>query len=232
MTGPQTSANNGSMDDILASIRRIIAEDAPATGQQKANPSVMPRRENILELTKVVRDDGSIIDLNAIRAAQHAQESRVQVQPQPQPQQIQPQQIQPPPASHAQPTAPASSAPLTRGQPIFQSAPQFGTAPAAPPPPLPPKPVAAPQAQAGMIASGETAKSVGEAFQNLKQSMRQSAAKPEEQKPMVGGRTIEDLALDLMRPMLKSWLDANLAPLVQKAVEKEIQRIRESEAKS
>ena len=41
----------------------------------------------------------------------------------------------------------------------------------------------------------------------------------------VAGRTMEDVVLDALRPMLREWLDANLPPLVEAMVAKEISRI-------
>ncbi|SEH16787.1 hypothetical protein SAMN05428974_1908 [Sphingopyxis sp. YR583] len=43
--------------------------------------------------------------------------------------------------------------------------------------------------------------------------------------PSVAGRTMEDVVLDALRPMLKQWLDANLPALVEAMVAKEISRI-------
>ncbi len=40
-----------------------------------------------------------------------------------------------------------------------------------------------------------------------------------------GGRTMEEVVLDALRPMLKEWLDTNLPPLVEAMVAKEISRI-------
>jgi len=40
-----------------------------------------------------------------------------------------------------------------------------------------------------------------------------------------GGPTIEDLVRDEIRPVLKSWLDANLPPLVERLVRAEIERV-------
>jgi cell pole-organizing protein PopZ len=40
-----------------------------------------------------------------------------------------------------------------------------------------------------------------------------------------GGRTIEDVVVDALRPMLKEWLDANLPAMVETMVAKEIGRI-------
>ena len=40
-----------------------------------------------------------------------------------------------------------------------------------------------------------------------------------------GNRTIEDLVKEVMRPMIKDWLDANLPRLVERLVRKEIERL-------
>ncbi len=43
--------------------------------------------------------------------------------------------------------------------------------------------------------------------------------------PAAAGRTMEEVVLDALRPMLKDWLDTNLPPLVEAMVAKEITRI-------
>jgi hypothetical protein len=40
-----------------------------------------------------------------------------------------------------------------------------------------------------------------------------------------GGPTIEDIVREEIRPLLKSWLDANLPPLVERLVRTEIERV-------
>lgn len=42
-----------------------------------------------------------------------------------------------------------------------------------------------------------------------------------------GGRTLEDLVAELLKPMLKQWLDNNLPPLVERLVRQEIERLAE-----
>ncbi len=39
------------------------------------------------------------------------------------------------------------------------------------------------------------------------------------------GRTLEDIVIELMRPMIKEWLDTNLTEIVDEAVRTEIERI-------
>ena len=38
-------------------------------------------------------------------------------------------------------------------------------------------------------------------------------------------RSLEDVVKDMMRPMLRDWLDDNLPPLVERLVREEIQRV-------
>jgi cell pole-organizing protein PopZ len=40
-----------------------------------------------------------------------------------------------------------------------------------------------------------------------------------------GNKTIEDIVMELMKPMLKEWLDQNLPPVVERIVQKEVERI-------
>ena len=39
------------------------------------------------------------------------------------------------------------------------------------------------------------------------------------------GRTLEDVVRELLRPMLKEWLDENLPTIVQATVDQEVERI-------
>ena len=48
--------------------------------------------------------------------------------------------------------------------------------------------------------------------------------------PGIGARTIEDLVKEVMRPMIREWLDDNLPALVERLVSREIERLtREAE---
>ncbi len=55
-----------------------------------------------------------------------------------------------------------------------------------------------------------------QAFRNLSQSVRISDGP---------GRTLEDLVIEMLRPMVKDWLDANLPAIVEEKVEEEVQRV-------
>ena len=48
--------------------------------------------------------------------------------------------------------------------------------------------------------------------------------------PSIGPKTIEDLVKEVMRPMIREWMDANLPSLVERLVSREIERLtREAE---
>jgi cell pole-organizing protein PopZ len=64
------------------------------------------------------------------------------------------------------------------------------------------------------IMSQATSAAVDSAFNQLAQSVFTQ-----------NGRTIEDLVRDMMRPMLKTWLDDNLPGLVERLVRAEIERV-------
>ena len=67
----------------------------------------------------------------------------------------------------------------------------------------------------GIIAE-QTAAAASKAFFNLSQSVQVSDGR---------GRTLEDMVVEMLRPMIKDWLDANLAQIVEEKVEEEVQRV-------
>ena len=70
------------------------------------------------------------------------------------------------------------------------------------------------------LVSGEAARRTSAAFVDLAEQLERSG-----EAGLAGGRTLDELVKDLLRPMLKAWLDANLPPLVQRLVEAEIARL-------
>ncbi|MGE0409326.1 MAG: PopZ family protein, partial [Amphiplicatus sp.] len=60
------------------------------------------------------------------------------------------------------------------------------------------------------------AAAASKAFHSLSQSVRVSAG---------DGRTLEDIVVDMLRPMVKEWLDSNLPAIVEEKVEEEVQRV-------
>lgn len=182
-----TTAQEPTMEEILASIRRIISEDdapaaeAPAAAEPEPDPEpvmaieTMNEEEEVLELTERYDSPAveSIGDLDVTAAEE----------PEPFPTSFEP---APEPVHHA---APEPAAPVE-----------------------------------GLVGAGAAA-SAASAFAGLTASL----ARPEPA-ALVGGSgpTIDALARELLRPMLKEWLDANLPGIVEAAVRKEVERIARS----
>ncbi len=81
----------------------------------------------------------------------------------------------------------------------------------------PPAPAASPEPPAALersLLSSNASAAVDSAFNALAQTMLVNSA-----------RTLEDLVKDMLRPMLKSWLDDNLPGLVERIVRAEIERV-------
>jgi len=193
-----TTAQEPTMEEILASIRRIISEDdapaaeaAPAAAESppENEPAPMPdpepepaeavKEEAILELTDRYEPPvvESIGDLD-ISAAEDPE-------PEPFPTALQPE----PRPAYAEPAPSETSAPVES------------------------------------LVGASAAASAASAFAGLSASL----ARPEPAALAGGsGPTIDALARELLRPMLKEWLDENLPGIVEAAVRKEVERIARS----
>lgn len=94
-------------------------------------------------------------------------------------------------------------------------------------PPMPPKPTPS-SAPAETLVSEPTATAATSALSSLASTVeieRLSSA-PMTNSPLGNGaRSLEDMVLELMRPLLKQWLDQNLPATVDRLVQKEIERI-------
>ncbi len=77
-----------------------------------------------------------------------------------------------------------------------------------------PPPQPAPPAFERSIISANTSAAVDSAFNSLAQTVLVQNA-----------RTLEDLVREMLRPMLKSWLDDNLPSMVERIVRAEIERV-------
>ena len=78
---------------------------------------------------------------------------------------------------------------------------------------------AEPVAPEGGLVSPSAADSAASAFGRLERSVTPPAPAAAE------ARSLEDVVGDLLRPMLKAWLDENLPGIVRAAVEAEVERI-------
>lgn len=187
-------AQEPSMEEILASIRRIIADDQNAKAEVvppvRAAPMPMPENDDVLDLADVaqpVRKPNAVpIDEPEIGFADSADIDfdSISFDDEPEPEPVRKPDPKPAPAAR-QPEPP---------RPAYRPAPE--------PPP------------SERLVSAVTDASVGQAFGLLSSSMMTGHA-----------RTLEDLVQDMLRPMLKSWLDDNLPSMVERLVRAEIERV-------
>lgn len=163
------------MEEILASIRRIISEDdAPAEPAAEAAPPPPPPEpehveDDVLELTDPISPE-----------------------PEPEPEH--------PPLE-------------TVGDLDVYSPPE--PAPVHTPPPAAPAPVFNHDDIADKMVGDHAASAAASAFGSLSSALLM----PKD------GRTLEDVVRELLRPLLKEWLDQNLPRIVETKVEEEVHRI-------
>ncbi len=205
-----------SMEEILASIRRIIADDdaarsaseGPDQSMDESSPresepaSPPPSRPSYMSSEaapspeRAMRDEEIDLMLAHLRAAsRHA----------------------PAPAEEPPPERTPEPAPGHRS---------VGARPDMPPEESPPAPpparaveerssaVEADEGGKGGLISPATAAAVDAAFDTLARRAQGG-----------NGRTLEDLVGELLRPMLKTWLDDNLPGMVERLVRAEIERL-------
>ena len=189
-----------SMEEILASIRRIIAEDGePAAEAKAAEPEAAP-------------------------------------EPPPPPPIAPPPPPPPPPPVAPPPPPPIAMMPiadevleLTEVVPDDPS--PFSLDPEPPPPPPRPRfEMPEPEPSVDMLerlVSSSTASASVAALSEL------SAMNRARELPLgAANKTLEDLTRELLRPLLKDWLDENLPRLVQRLVQDEIARmVREAQGR-
>ena len=213
-------AQEPSMEEILASIRRIIADDDASKPAQPAAPkpppaAAVPARPAPppppppAAVNKQSDIDAMLADLDKPKPAPKVEPAK----PAP----------PPPPASDVLDLTEAMTTPSPGPAPTFRTidgdsdvvfaertpdmprAEEPRRAPAPPPPP--------PMHDPGLI-SHTTAAAVDSAFNTLANTVLGQNA-----------RTLEDLVKEMLRPMLKSWLDDNLPGLVDRIVRAEIERV-------
>jgi len=190
-----------SMEEILASIRRIISEDGEpvAPEAQAKEPAAAPAKataqEDVLELTQVVEEDAQAPEPEApVEVAAAAPE------PEPEPEEEAP---LPGPPSEPDPEAvPREDDEIELREELQQRVPAA--------------------AEGSALISDDPAAAAAGSLSNLVAAVdRAHAGTPIGQ----GGRTIEDLVKEVMRPMIREWLDANLPGLVERLVAREISRL-------
>ncbi len=200
-----------SMEEILQSIRRIIAEEgeeekAAPTEAAAETPSVPG--SDVLELTEMLHDDGSVESLKAA-------EELVHVEPTPPGDVLA--HIDQMLSTPDEPTAPPSTA-LPVEEPKASVMETFEPQPAADTP----EPLFIPSEE--RLLSNEAAAATAAALKKVSTP----APRPVVETPSIpfrSGQTVEDLVVESLKPMLKAWLDANLPPMVERIVEREIRKL-------
>lgn len=191
-----------SMEEILQSIKRIIAEEnvetpaEPAPKQEtdkKAEPAKSaPKSADVLELTDVAEDDDESGGGDAMEALQ-AMIAPPAPAPQPAPSSVRPESILE--AVEREPARDLHKDVLM---------------------------------DIDSLLSSEAAKASAKALKSIPSAPASAAPAPKAANPGMGfrsGTTVEDLAMEALRPMLKDWLDTNLPSIVERLVEREIKKI-------
>ncbi|MEE3108395.1 MAG: DUF2497 domain-containing protein [Pseudomonadota bacterium] len=193
------TAQEPSMEEILASIRRIISADSEESPAAAA-----------------VDGDDDVLDLSAMEAPAEAAQEPVDA-PGPEPDSEPTPEPDPEPAPEPDPEPAPEPDPEPASEPTSEPAP----APPPPAPPQPPAPPAPPPPDEGLV-SPERAAETSAAFSMLNRKLNEDY----EELPMgEGAVTLERLTRELMRPMLREWLDQHLPMLVERLVREEIERL-------
>ena len=225
MTTEPREQHEPSMEEILSSIRRIIAdeeaEDGPTDdddlGAAEAESEALNEDadalaraaededpDDVLELTKVVRDSGEVVDLKAEGGAPFADDM---------------------PAAGAEDGDPATADDQVELAALDEATDHEPGA--TPSEPFKQEDQPAVETKSATIrpelVSATAASAASGAFAKLTEAFQQTP--PEESVADGSGRTVEQFIEDMVRPLLKQWLDDNLPPIVERLVQKEIQKI-------
>ena len=188
----QAKPSEPSMEEILASIRRIISDD-----EKPAEEAAAPAPEPEPEPAPVAAIDDDVLDLGAEAALVAA------------------------PAPAAFPDD--SDIAFVDEEPVAALPPEPPVAPVEPPPafiqpapPPQPEPQAAfaPMPDMASLLSDQASSVVTNAFGQLASTVLSNNA-----------RTLEDLVKDMLKPMLKTWLDDTRPTMVERLVRAEIERV-------
>ena len=213
-------AQEPSMEEILASIRRIIADDdagKPAKGATSAPEPAPPGKQPAAAAPATpppappAKPAAPLSKPTPAAAANSQDEIDAMLA-----------ELDGPPTATPKPAASRPAAPdvldLTEAMtstatPPPGPAPNFRTIDASSDVVFANKPEPPPMPDRGLI-STETVRAVDSAFNTLAQTVIGQNA-----------RTLEDLVREMLRPMLKSWLDDNLPGMVERIVRAEIERV-------
>lgn len=189
-----------SMEEILASIRRIISED----GEEGDAEVEVPAAEAVPEPAEAppppleaVATEDDVLELTEVVAEE--------------------------PEPEAEPE-PDDDVELELQESALDDAPLDFEEPSEPP--AMEEPLAQAPADDDSLVADSTALMASAAMSRLTESAAGDAADTSGAL-QIGDKTIEALVRELMRPMLKDWLDHNLPAIVERIVEREVTRVAE-----
>jgi len=178
------------MEEILASIRRIISEDAEEgenqPSEEPAEASAAPEplageqdeEEEVLELTEMVEEERPVQEPEVV-----ARQPEPIREPEPAPRAVLPERPRPKSVQEEEEVM------------LVDRERESGQ-------------------EEGLLSSSSSS-AMASAFSQLAERTRVASD------PTV---TLEDIVREMVRPMLKEWLDTNLPPLVERLVQEEIER--------
>ena len=206
MAQPPTTGAEPSMDEILASIRKILNEDeakaATAPAAAAPHPDAAP--------------PGNVLLLDEAMIVSPGTEPPHGAAAIPLPGPVTPSALAAPVAGAAAPED-AVNAPALLPMPQAGPVPQVVNPPQPIFAPMPDPPANPAPALVGPAAAGAAGASVEALVRTLARERSTATHR--------GGPTIEDLVRDEMRPLLREWLDTHLPPLVERLVRAEIERV-------
>jgi cell pole-organizing protein PopZ len=181
-------AQEQTMEEILASIRRIISDDEARGAKQSAREAPARPISNVSHLFAepfVPQPARNVVEFPIEDRADDMDE----------------------PAMITEAFAQAMEAPdPPQDYSDFRPEPPKSFKPSAP--------LAAPESRPAPLLSARADAAVASAFNQLADTIFSG-----------NNRTIDNLVEDMLRPMLKTWLDNNLPPLVERMVREEIERV-------
>ena len=198
-TPPAGAAADPSMEDILASIRRILSEDeqpAKAADKAEASAAAPAVEDDVLALDESMLVSEPAADQRTEKEKAAAMIETLFAAGEPQ--------------DAAPVDAPPPVAPEPAAAPLIEPAPASVTV--APPP--------SSDRLINAAAEAATAGSVSTLLRTL-ESGRQAASMAVYR----GGPTLEDMVREEVRALLTAWLDTNLPPMVERLVRAEIERV-------
>ena len=182
--------NEPSMEEILASIRRIISEDS----DPKRSPESAEREVEVLDLTEMLTADGSVVSLASRRPG-----IATSGEPLSGPEPARPDTVKQDPGGEGGLSEMVNFPDKERDRVMSEA-----------------------EARAGMI-SEKTVEASATSLGRLARAVRREVAL----RAFSGedDRRIEDLARELLSPMLKDWLDRSLPEMVERIVREEIEKM-------